>query len=268
MSEQLRLEAERIKLARALGCAPDEVAFAERLGVSGMRRLRETISAALFDEHAHLFGKLAEAGRLLPAGINALLSEKVFGPLLSARVSGMLPPDKAVAIAEKLPVPFLADVTIELDPRRTRELLARMPRKITLAVSAELERRGEFITMARFIDVLPLDEVLAVADQLGDEALVQIGFYAEDATRLTGIIAHLPPERLAATVRLAAEADGLLRDAAEALILAVDDDACAHIAEAARQHAPDALDAIAEAAATAAADAPIRQAARRLGIVD
>ena len=123
---ELKLDAEREKLARVLHCEPGAVDFGQALDVAGMRRLRESVSAALFDEHRHLFQKLADASRLLPAGISAKLSEKVFGPLFSARISGLLSVDKAVAIAEKLHTDFLADVTIEMDPRSARELLQRL----------------------------------------------------------------------------------------------------------------------------------------------
>ena len=82
------------------------------------------MTETLYDADGGSLGRLAAASRLLPAGLTATIGQRAFGPLLSARLAGLLDPDRAVDVAAKLPPPFLADVAIELDPRRASELIA------------------------------------------------------------------------------------------------------------------------------------------------
>lgn len=248
---ELKLAAEREKLARVLRCAPEAVDFGDTLDVAAMRRLRNTISAALFDEHRPLFQKLADASKLLPASISAKLSEKVFGPLFSSRISGLLAVDKAISIAEKLHTDFLTDVTVEMDPRSATELLQRMPQAITLAVATELERREEFVTMARFVDALTLDDLLAVADQLDDVSLLRIGFFVEDPARLSEIIGHLPEQRVKRTVELTAGRDAELARAGISLFTSLAPDGREALLRAARRIDTDLADWLRDAAAAA-----------------
>ena len=45
-------------------------------------------------------------------------------------------------VAAKLPTEFLADVAVELDPRRASDVIAGMPAEQVAAVTRELTRRG------------------------------------------------------------------------------------------------------------------------------
>jgi hypothetical protein len=202
---ELRVRAELIKLARVLGAREEQVAFLAPLGVEQLRRLGDRVSSALFDEYRTAFQKLADASRLLPASLVAKMSELVFGPVLSARISGLMPPDRAIEVALKLRGRFLADVCIELDPRNASELLARMPTKIVVDVAQELLRRREHVTMGRFVDDLTNEAIRAVMQAVTDDAaLVQIGFFVERRERLVELVELLSPERVRAVVAAAA----------------------------------------------------------------
>lgn len=248
-----RLQAELEKLARVLDCPPGQINELQALSVEQLRTLREQISAALFDEHAEVFRRLAESSKLLPVAISAKLSKSVFGPLFSARISGLLPVDRAVAIARKLPVDFLADLTLHMDPRSARPLLRQMPMDLILASAEVLAERGEYVTMARFVDALTLDAVLEVSEQLSDEQLLQIGFYVETPTCLTAIIAGLPEQRVANTVRLTAQGSPELRAAGLSLMEQVDDEARALLGEAAINLGDEVLQAMVQTASDAGA---------------
>src|SRR5688572_16058988 len=108
----LMARAERIKLGRVLGVPPAELEYLHMLSVAELRGLRERISGALFDRHAALFKRAAGPARILPAGLNARLSEKVFGPFLSARMSSVMPADKAAEVARHLTPGFLAEICL------------------------------------------------------------------------------------------------------------------------------------------------------------
>jgi len=196
MSELLT-RAELVKLSRVLGAKEDDVAFLAPLGVDGLRKLEDRISSTLFDEYRAAFQRLADASRLLPASLVAKMSELVFGPVISARVSGLMPPDRAIEIATKLKTKFLAEVTMQLDPRSASELLAIMPTRIVIDVAQLLMQRKEYVTMGRFVDDLTDEAIRAVTDSLQeDEALVHIAFFVERRERLNELVDLLRPERI------------------------------------------------------------------------
>ena len=78
------------------------------------------------------------------------------GGMIDRLAALSLTPERAVDIARRLHTPFLADVCLELDPRHVRELIAAMPVKRIVEVAHELAARREYITMARFVDVLQI----------------------------------------------------------------------------------------------------------------
>jgi hypothetical protein len=196
----LLTRAELVKLSRALGAKPEDVAFLAPLGHLKLRQLEDRLSALLFDEHRGAFQRLADSGRLLPASLVAKMSELVFGPMLSARVSGLMAPERAIEVAGKLHTKFLAEVCVDLDPRSASELLWRMPTGIVVDVAQVLLKRGEHLTMARFVDDLTEEAIRAVTESIDDEALLRIGAYVERPARLEELMLLLPPGRLAAVV--------------------------------------------------------------------
>jgi hypothetical protein len=218
----LAQRAEVLKLARLLGMQPAQLEYLHKLDAATIRKLRQQATASLFDADRKLFQRVASASRLLPAAITALIAEKALGPLLCAKIAGLLQPERAVEIARRLNTNYLADVCLELDPRSAREMLEAMPVARIVEVSRELARRKEYITMGRFVDSLG-DEAIAatMADLRDDEALLRIGFFVEDASRLSDIIELLSPQRLRNIVRVAAQGDGGLWPEALSLINSV-----------------------------------------------
>lgn len=193
----LLTRAELVKLSRVLGAKEAEVAFLAPLGVERLRKLEDCISGTLFDEYRGAFQRLADASRLLPASLVAKMSELVFGPVISARVSGLMPPERAIEVSAKLKMKFLADVTMHLDPRSASELLAVMPTRIVIEVAQLLLQRREYVTMGRFVDDLTDEAIRAVTDSLkDDEALVHIAFFVERRERLNELVDLLRPERI------------------------------------------------------------------------
>ena len=196
MSELL-VRAELVKLSRVLGASEDKVAFLAPLGVGSLRALEDRVTAVLFDEHRRAFQALADSSKLLPASLVAKLSELVFGAVLSARVSGLMEPQRAIDVAAKLKPRFLADVCVEMDPRSASTLLRRMPTRIVVDVAQLLLERREYVTMGRFVDDLTDEAIRAVTDSIGDdEALVRIGYFVERPQRLDELIELLGPERV------------------------------------------------------------------------
>lgn len=193
----LLTRAELVKLSRVLGANPEAVAFLADRGHLELRELQDAISRALFDEYRPAFQRLADASRLLPASLIAKLSERVFGPMLSARVAGLMPPGRAVEVATRLHTRFLADVCVEIDPRSAVDLLANIPTDLVVTVAKLLLERGEYVAMGRFVDDLPDAAIRAVMKGVDDHAaLVRIAGYVERRERLIELMEMLPDERL------------------------------------------------------------------------
>ena len=211
---RLDLLAETTKLARLLGVSESELGYLNKLDAGALRKLREAINAAVFDDTRPMLQRIAAASKLLPAPAIALIGEKVFGPLLCGLVSGLLPTERALDLALRMPDSFLAEVAVQLDPRSAREVIGRMPASRVAAVAAILVQRGDWITMGRFVDYLSRDTIKAVIADIRDEALLHVAFYVENRARLNDIATLLPAARLRSLVVLAgAEGSNLWAEA-------------------------------------------------------
>ena len=198
---------EILKLARLMGAEPEELDYLQYVAPQDIRDLREQVTVQMFDADRQLLQRAAAASRLIPARLAALIGERAFGPLLCARVTGLLEPARAVDLAGHLPTSFLADVAVELDPRRASRVIAEIPPEQVAEVTSELVEREEFIVMGGFVGHLPeaaLRGALAVVD---DEALLLTAYVVEAKGNLGALVALLPEERLEAIIRTAHEAE-------------------------------------------------------------
>jgi hypothetical protein len=196
MSEATDVQAEILKLARLLSRDPDELAFLIDMPAEDIRRLREQVTDLLFDAHGPALGRLAAASRLLPVSVIAMIAERAFGPVLAARIAGMLEPSRAVDVAGRLPTGFLADVATHIDPRRASEVIAGIPPGQIGQVTGELSRREEFVTIGRFVGRLGPEATAAALDAMDAPTILQVTFVAEDKDRLDHLIGVLEEDRL------------------------------------------------------------------------
>jgi hypothetical protein len=109
-------------------------------------------------------------------------------------------------------VSFFADTCAYLDPRRTHDLIAQMPIDMTVQVAAELVRRGDYVTISRFIDFVTDEQTRAVVAAIEDEAaILRVAFYMGSKNRMDHLFQTLPPERIERMiVRVEEERDELL----------------------------------------------------------
>lgn len=200
-------QAEVLKLARLLEREPDSLEYLTPLSLADLRRLREQVTDVLFDANRRTLARLAAASKLLPAAVTAAIAQRAFGPLLAARISGLLEPERAVEVAAKLPPAFLADVAVELDPRRAIDVIRRIPPAQIKEVGAQLVSRHEYVAMGRFVGHLPEEAVRASLEVIGDEHLLRVGFVLEQKDRLESVVALLPEQRLDGLIDVAAAHD-------------------------------------------------------------
>jgi hypothetical protein len=196
MTDAPDVRPEILKLARLLGKDPEQLSYLERVPVAELRVLREQVTDALFTAQEDALRRLVIASKLLPVGLVASLGQSTFGPMLSARIAGLLDPDRAVEVAAKMPTDFLAEVAIELDPRRASAVIAGIPSSRILDITLELARREEYVTMGRFVAHLSDEALGAALTALDDEALAQTMFVLEDGAGDERLVRLLDARRL------------------------------------------------------------------------
>jgi hypothetical protein len=208
---QLAIQSELDKLALSLGVDSEALGFLDHVAAEQLRALRVAIYEVLYREDRVLFGRMAAVARRLPVALTVRVAEHL-GPLLTARVASEMPSERGVELARRMSATFAADVCVYLDPRRTRDLIAHLPTGWAVEVSLELARRGDFVTMSRFVDFVSDDAVRGVVESIEDEAaLLRVAFYMGAKNRMDHFFRMLPPQRLEALiVRVEDEPDELL----------------------------------------------------------
>lgn len=211
---RLEARAEVTRLAALLRVSEAHLAFLAHLDLETLRTLRRQVTDRLFDADRGVLEAIARANRLLPGALAAKIAVRAFPPSLAARVAGVIDTDRAVDLARRVPVGYLADLAPYLDPRRVTDILAELPSQLLVDAGELLGRRGEHLAMADFVGVLDDAQIARTIEVLSDEALVHTGLVVEDPRRLAAILAMLPDDRLRGVVDTTACQglwDGLLR---------------------------------------------------------
>jgi hypothetical protein len=198
------VHAEVLKLARLLGRDPERLDYLEQVPADDLRALRDQVTDVLFSANLSTLHRLAAASRLLPIRVVAAIGERAFGPLLAARIAGLLDPERAVEMANTMPIAFIADVAVELDPRRASAVIGRIPPERIALITRELLRRGEYVTMGRFVGHLSDETVRAAVGEMDERSLLSVAFVLESKDGLEALIEKLPPGRLDRVVEVAA----------------------------------------------------------------
>ncbi|MEC3978936.1 hypothetical protein [Amycolatopsis sp. H20-H5] len=198
----LAAQGEILKLARVLGTEPERLAYLARVDPAELRALRESITDTLFDANLYVLQRMALASRLVPAPVLAKIAEKVFGPLLCARIAGLVDASRGVDVAKRLSPRFLAEVAAELDPRRASAIISGIPLGTVVEVAAELVRREDWITLGRFVGHLPDPTVREALRVIDDAALLRVAFVLDDKSRIDHVVGLLPEKRFIGLLRV------------------------------------------------------------------
>ncbi|MGE4428109.1 MAG: hypothetical protein AB7G37_16785 [Solirubrobacteraceae bacterium] len=189
-------EAEVAKLARLLNVQESEVAFAAEAPPEELRAYREALTARLFDGSAGALKRAADASRLMPTKVLAAVSQFALGPLICARLAGIIDPQRAAGIAEALKDDYLADVAVEMDPRRATAVIALIPGERVVAINRILCERVEGVPMGRFVAALGDEQLRLCVDALSNEELLRIGYVMDGPERLDTVYGMLSDDRI------------------------------------------------------------------------
>lgn len=204
--------AEAGHLRRELDTADDDLTFLHAFDADDVRRLRIAVAESLAARHRKTFRSMAAASKLLPKPLLGTIGEKAVGPLICSKIAAELEPGHARKIVGSFSVPFLADLCRTLDTVSAQPVLLAIPPKIAIPVGAELDRRGDLETLARFIDVVDLELIPPMLEIIDDDALIHIAIVAQSRERLSEIFELIDDERLRSVID-AAVRGGVLDEA-------------------------------------------------------
>ena len=203
MSSSLDTEVEIVKLARLMACEAGDLSHLRHVDPQDVRDLREQVTVVMFDADRQMLQRCAAATKLIPSKLAALIGQRAFGPLLCARITGLLEPSRAVEIAARLPTPFLADLAVALDPRRASRVIAEIPPQQIAAITKVLGEREEYIAMGGFVGHLSEAALRAAIAVVSDEDLLLTAYVVESKGSLGALVATLPVKRLESIIATA-----------------------------------------------------------------
>jgi hypothetical protein len=196
------------KLARILEVEPSEVDFLADLRVESLRELRWEISDTLNAADAKRLAGVMAASKLVPIGVAATIGEKWFGPVLCARLVGLVDPGRGGQYVKHLSVPFMADITTRTDPRVVGDLVHELDLQTMQQIAATLLERGDHLTLSHFVGHLPASVVAAILEAIDDNAVVvRVARYVEELDHLDPVVALLPGARIVDLVHAVDDAD-------------------------------------------------------------
>lgn len=207
MSEQLERGIEITKLARLLGVEPKEIGYLEQLPSPALHTFRDQVTDRMFASDAGRLRRVAAASTLVPIPLTVKIAQLAFGPVLCAAVAGLLDPKHAVKVASKCPIQFLADITVNMDPRRAPNVIVAVPTPVVVAVAKELLARNEHVTMGRFVSYLSPSTLRASIEATpGNADLLRVAFVMEGKEKLDDLV-DIARDRLPGLIRAAYEQD-------------------------------------------------------------
>lgn len=207
MSSELNVDVEILKLARLIDCDASGLDYLRGVEAQEIRDLREQVTVTMFEADCQMLQRVATAARLIPTKLAALIGERAFGPLLCARLTGLLEPSRAVDVAAKLPTPFLTDLAVQLDPRRASRVIAEIPPTQIADITRVLAEREEYIAMGGFVGHLSEAALRAAIAVVGDEVLLRTAYVIESKGSIAALVATLSDTRLESIVATATRAD-------------------------------------------------------------
>lgn len=242
MSEALEVRAEIAKIARLLTVDSGELGFLEQIKPEGLMKFREQLTELFYGGEIGGLRRFVGPTKILPASLIASITQEAVGPVLTARIAGLVDPAQAIAVVGKLPVEFVADVSVELDPRRVARIIGGLSDELTADISGILAQRKEYVAMGRFVAYLSGEALAATFDRSKDADLLQTAFVLEGKGQLTVAVGLLPDKRLRGIIRVAGKQD-LWVEAID-LVLHLDDEQYARVIDLVAAEGEATLDAL------------------------
>lgn len=203
MSAQLETHAEIVKIARLLDAEPSEIEYLADISPESLRNMRRALLDRFYGGKDEGIQRFAKIGNLLPAKVIAQLTKEAVGPVMAARIAGLIDPKQAASVVGNLPPAFVAEIATYIDPRRVEPVIGRLPDDQLIKIAKQLIDREEYVTMGQLASFVS-DEILNMAfGYASDEALLRVAFVTEDKSKLSEALKPQSDERITNIIRTA-----------------------------------------------------------------
>ncbi len=168
---------------------------------------------------------------MAPLAVKAALVQKL-GPQQAAQLSPHMPAEQLRELILELPIEFLAQVTIHLDPRAILDTYLALPDEVHLQVARQLCVIGAFATAARYAECLSPRQVKVLIYGINDaDHVVQIARHIVDIELIVQSLRSFSTGYLCKLTEAAAADDNLAISARVlgGLPLPRQADVCAHL---------------------------------------
>lgn len=242
MSEALEVRAEITKIARLLGAETEDLGYLEAIKPEGLINFRDQLVDLFYGGEIGGLQRFVGPSKILPSSLIASVTQEAVGPVLTARIAGLVDPAQAIAVVGRLPTEFLADVAVEIDPRRVSGIIGGLDDETVHGVAEILVKRKEYVAMGRFVAYVSGEQLADTFDVAKDVDLLQIAFVLEDKDHLSVAVSLLPDKRLRGIMRAAGKND-LWAEAID-LVLHLDDEQYMRVIDMVAVESDEILDAL------------------------
>ncbi len=173
-----------------------------------LRALHDQISESYFAPGRDLLARVAGLAKVLPATVAGRFAEKFLPPTQGARAAEMLEPAKARDLCGKVSVRYLAELSLALDPARSRPILRAIPPQRVGEVAAELFRRHEYGAVAELAGGVTREALAAAVEGATGRDLLMVLPMLEWTDDITAVVDRVPAGTVRALLRAMVD-DGL-----------------------------------------------------------
>lgn len=187
------------RIARLLGVAPEDLAGGAELAAlpeEDLRSLHDQIGEAMFGPGRSRFARIATLSERLPGPVAGRLAEAFLPPVVAAQVSVELEPERARELVGRVSIGYLADLTVALDPARSAPVVQALPPERIGDIAAELYARREYAAMAEFAGTVDRESLRAALDAGTAEDLLAIVPLLTWTADLDQVVADLDDDRI------------------------------------------------------------------------
>lgn len=158
-----------VRIARLLDVEERHLRALAGLPLDDLRLLHDRIFDQVCDRGSERYRRLAGLSGTLPVAATAKLAHRFMPPVVGARATEAIDPDYGVQMVARLPLDYVVDVALLLEPGRASELLRALPAERIAEIAAVLFERDELVVLAELASVLT-DEALQAAIEATEPA--------------------------------------------------------------------------------------------------
>lgn len=166
----------------------------DQLNAGQAAALRHAVEGRLSRTGNDALKKLSATSKLVPPKLAATIAESRMGPMMTAGMTSHMSANSAAKIAQRLSPAFLADVVPYLFGDSVAKIIALLPTSLAISVTQELDRRGDYLTIASLVEELPTDLVSKLMFAMSAEGMKAVVPLIRNIETVMNILISLPEQ--------------------------------------------------------------------------